>query len=84
MFISFWSTRMRSFRAWPEDPAAGSIKQREYQQGHHRAGGPRDQLELVGRTKKIRQRFYAISIERKIRHPAVVAICEAARRHIFT
>ena len=40
-------------------------------------------LELVGRAKDIRQRFYAISIERKIRNPAVAVICEVARKHIF-
>jgi LysR family transcriptional activator of nhaA len=38
---------------------------------------------VVGRTKEIEQRFYAISVERKIRHPAVVAICDEARRHLF-
>jgi LysR family transcriptional activator of nhaA len=38
---------------------------------------------LVGRVDEVRQRFYAISIERKIRHPAVAAICEVARTHIF-
>ena len=40
-------------------------------------------LELVGRAKDIRQRFYAISVERKIKNPAVAAICEVARKHIF-
>ena len=40
-------------------------------------------LELVGRAKDIRQRFYAISIERKIKNPAVVAICEVARKRVF-
>jgi LysR family transcriptional activator of nhaA len=40
-------------------------------------------VQLVGRVKAIRQRFYAISIERKIKHPAVAAICEVARQHIF-
>ena len=43
----------------------------------------RYRLQLVGRVKAIRQRFYAISIERKIKHPAVAAICEVAREHIF-
>jgi len=37
----------------------------------------------IGRVAEVRQRFYAISIERKIRHPAVAAICEVARTHIF-
>jgi LysR family transcriptional activator of nhaA len=40
-------------------------------------------LQLVGRAKDIRQRFYAISVERKIKNPAVVAICEVARKKIF-
>jgi len=43
----------------------------------------RYKVQLVGRIEGLRQRFYAISIERKIRHPAVAAICEAARQHIF-
>jgi LysR family transcriptional activator of nhaA len=43
----------------------------------------RYQVRLVGRLDGLRQRFYAISVERKIRHPAVAAICEAARKHIF-
>ena len=43
----------------------------------------RYRVQLVGRAKEIRQRFYAISIERKIKHPAVLAICEVARKHIF-
>jgi LysR family transcriptional activator of nhaA len=43
----------------------------------------RYKVQLVGRASELRQRFYAISIERKIRHPAVVAICEVARKEIF-
>jgi LysR family transcriptional activator of nhaA len=43
----------------------------------------RYQVQLVGRAEALRQRFYAISVERKIRHPAVMAICEAAQRDIF-
>jgi LysR family transcriptional activator of nhaA len=40
-------------------------------------------LQLVGSAEDIRQRFFAISIERKIKNPAVVAICEVARKKIF-
>ncbi len=40
-------------------------------------------VECLGRTDAIRERFYAISIERKLKHPAVVAISEAARREMF-
>jgi len=29
------------------------------------------------------ERFYAISVERKLKHPAVVAISEAARQTLF-
>jgi len=43
----------------------------------------RYKVQLVGRAMDLRQRFYAISVERKLKHPAVVAICEAARKHIF-
>jgi LysR family transcriptional activator of nhaA len=43
----------------------------------------RYKVHLVGRLTEVRQRFYAISLERKIRHPAVAAICELARTHIF-
>jgi LysR family transcriptional activator of nhaA len=45
--------------------------------------GKRYALQLVGRAKDIRQRFFAISVERKIKHPAVAAICEVARKKIF-
>ncbi len=40
-------------------------------------------VRVVGRSEAVRQQFYAISVERKIKHPAVVAICEAARQAIF-
>ena len=41
------------------------------------------QVEVVGRIDSIREQFYAISGERKLKHPAVVAITEAARQKIF-
>ncbi|HZP03046.1 MAG TPA: transcriptional activator NhaR [Terriglobia bacterium] len=40
-------------------------------------------VRAIGRTDDVRSRFYAISVERKLKHPAVVAICEAARRELF-
>jgi len=43
----------------------------------------RYQVQVVGRVESIRQRFYAISIERRLRHPAVIAICESARKDLF-
>ena len=37
----------------------------------------------IGQTDKVREQFYAISVERKISHPAVVAITETAREWLF-
>ena len=37
----------------------------------------------IGQTDEIRDQFYAISVERKISHPAVVAITETAREWLF-
>lgn len=34
----------------------------------------------VGQTLDIRERFFIISVERRLRHPAVLAVSEAARR----
>ncbi len=41
------------------------------------------QVQVIGRVESIKERFYAISVERKIKHPAVVAISEAARKKLF-
>ncbi len=40
-------------------------------------------VDPIGRTDEVRERFYAISAERRLRHPAVVAIREAARGEMF-
>ena len=37
----------------------------------------------IGTIESVRQRFYAITVDRKIKHPAVIAICESARRKLF-
>ena len=37
----------------------------------------------LGTLEAVRQRFYAITVDRKLKHPAVIAICEAARRKLF-
>jgi LysR family transcriptional activator of nhaA len=42
-----------------------------------------DSLRRVGRTNEVHSRFFAISAERKLKHPAVVAICDTARRELF-
>ena len=41
-------------------------------------------VRVIGRAEGVRQNFYAISVERKIKHPAVLAIREAARQDIFS
>ncbi|HYC00916.1 MAG TPA: transcriptional activator NhaR [Candidatus Limnocylindrales bacterium] len=40
-------------------------------------------VEIIGRTQEVRERFYAISVERRLKHPAVVAISDAARHELF-
>ena len=40
-------------------------------------------VDVVGRTDAIRERFYAISFERIIKHPAVTAISNLARQNLF-
>ncbi len=37
----------------------------------------------VGRVPQLRQRFFAVSAERKIKHPAVATICETSRTQLF-
>jgi len=38
----------------------------------------------IGELPDVSERFYAISVERKLKHPAVVAISEAARGELFS
>jgi LysR family transcriptional activator of nhaA len=40
-------------------------------------------VEVVGRSDAVRERFYAISFERIIRHPAVTAISDVAHQNLF-
>jgi LysR family transcriptional regulator, transcriptional activator of nhaA len=39
-------------------------------------------VRFVGKTEEAREQFYAISLEEKVKHPAVAAICDAARRKL--
>ena len=41
-------------------------------------------VEVVGRTEEVTERFYAISAERRIKHPAISVITEAARSGLFS
>jgi len=40
-------------------------------------------VRVLGRSEAVKERFYAISAERRLRHPAVVALTEAARDRMF-
>ena len=56
--------------------------------GPHGAGGG-DRLrsfgvEVIGRTDELVEEFFAISVERRITHPCVVAITDAARGQLFS
>lgn len=42
------------------------------------------QVVAIGHSKAIKERFYAISVERILKHPAVVAISDMARHAIFS
>jgi LysR family transcriptional activator of nhaA len=37
----------------------------------------------LGPAEGVRERIYALSLERRLRHPAVVAISAAARARVF-
>ncbi|OBZ22045.1 LysR family transcriptional regulator [Pseudomonas protegens] len=41
-------------------------------------------VQLIGQTDAVAESFYAISVERKVKHPGIVAITEGARRELFT
>lgn len=41
------------------------------------------QVRVIGHTDAIRERFYAISTERRLAHPALVAVSKAARLELF-
>ena len=40
-------------------------------------------VRVVGRTDAVRERYYVITAERRLKHPGVVAMTTAARDHLF-
>jgi LysR family transcriptional regulator, transcriptional activator of nhaA len=40
-------------------------------------------VRVVGRIDEVKERFYALSVERRLKHPAVIQISQAARRTLF-
>ena len=55
--------------------AASSVIRREVQQQFD--------VRAVGRLEQVRERFYAITVERRLRNAAVVAISDSAREKLF-
>ena len=41
-------------------------------------------VQRIGTLPDVRERYYAISVERRLKHPAVVAISETARAELFS
>ncbi len=41
-------------------------------------------VRVIGKIDDIKQKYYAISAERKVKHPAVAAICDTARSSLFS
>jgi LysR family transcriptional activator of nhaA len=41
-------------------------------------------VEVIGRSDELVEEFFAVSVERRITHPCVVAITDAARAQLFT
>lgn len=56
--------------------AAPTVMRKEICQRYHVA--------WVGELEKVREKFYAISVERRIAHPAVRLIADQAKRRLFT
>lgn len=40
-------------------------------------------VQVVGRAPEVRERFYAVSVERRLKNPAVTAITDTARQELF-
>ena len=55
--------------------AAPTVNEEEVCEKYH--------VKVVGRTTAVRQQFYVISVERRLSHPAVIAISNAAHDEIF-
>jgi len=55
--------------------ATPSVIEQEVRRHYH--------VQVIGSVDALRQRFYAISAERRLSHPAVLAICEAASTELF-
>jgi LysR family transcriptional regulator, transcriptional activator of nhaA len=55
--------------------AAPSVIAREVEQQYR--------VKAIGVAQDVRERFYAITVERRLKHPAVIAISESAKSELF-
>ena len=46
--------------------------------------GDQYEVEIVGRAEEVYVKYYAISVERRLTHPAVIAISQAAKQDLFS
>jgi LysR family transcriptional activator of nhaA len=40
-------------------------------------------VSVIGHAHEVKERFYAVSVERRLKNPAVIAISEVARHQLF-
>ncbi|MDH4301034.1 MAG: hypothetical protein OEV51_03065, partial [Nitrospira sp.] len=40
-------------------------------------------VQVAGRLDSVKQKFYAITVERRLKHPSVIALFDAARRDVL-
>jgi LysR family transcriptional activator of nhaA len=41
-------------------------------------------VRMIGRTERVRERYFVISAERRLKHPGVLAMTNAARDQLFS
>ena len=75
--------RVRGLRAPPRVRPAGNGDLSDVPDPREGTEAAATASSASGLAKGVRGRFYAISVEKKVRHPAVAAICESARRSLF-
>ncbi len=42
------------------------------------------QMTIIGRVDEVKERFYAISVERRVKHPVVPTVLNIARNSLFS
>ena len=76
--------RVRRRRAAAQDRRGRRTRRAACAHGRRARGARALRTRAPGRAEDCRQKFYAVSAERKLTHPAVTAITSAARTEMFT